>query len=984
MQIGPNGGFNRQVTEPGESMLANPQSAIRNPQLNRLAVGLGALALLSIATVWAVWQIAGGIEFRSFQQQLHSGDTSALSTPLIAQSFQSRDANLHRVEIELVGAIPQSLPQDVRVRLLAGDGLQGQSIYEAPLSAAGVISSAGDSYLSVSFPSLGDSEGKTYTLELMTPGYPINSFMQPGYSPIDALSSGRLYMSGGPQPGDMAISAYYSYSLSTLLSDIGDAVSGHLPLIVEWLLLMTLPGLALLVWLPNDLNMGQKVLAAPGVMALAWPLLLLFSSLVEFTFSTGRMWVLLALSAFALGIRATLTWRSPKTQSAIRLRPSFAGSGPSESAITTADLVFWGSLALVLLLTTITRLLSLRGLQAGVGMDAYHHTIISELFVRDGGIPSNYEPYAPLQSFTYHFGFHGLIAALSWLSGQKSPTDIMVLMPQVGQFAGSVLPISSLALFGWKVLGNRWAGLAAGALAGLVSVLPAYYVEWSRFTQGQALALLPVSWVLLLGNAECGMRNAEYSESNQRTSFRIPHSTFHIPLAVIGAAGLFLTHYRIAILYAGFVALYLAWTFVQAMRHGEGTARFKVPLSEAARVAIVGVCSLAVLLPWLLNLANNFVKNFIDTDVTGIDVYFATAERLSVNILNHPSLPILAILSAIALAMLGWKETDHPRMGLAIGSGAGLVGMAVTFYFYFNSTSVQMEKDLQVLVVGLSPVTWLLLVEIAAVGALLWLAKRSGAMLLLPALVWLVLGLWSSPQLLPFRLPFVGYVDSVTLASGAWLPAVLLSGYAVVNMAMWVWERRTKYQVPSTKYEVPSTKYQVPSTKWAKAYLVLGTSYLVLVGLASGLSLAPVHDRELYITQSDTEALLWMRDNLPGNSYVLANSFSFPWSPEQVLAVDSGLWIPYLAGVRSSVQTIAAYNEQPEDPDFFDKVLALVPSAPLSSDPAQWKALKAAGITHVYIGSRAGDTGFSAQQLLLNKNVTLVYHKDAVWLFKIT
>jgi hypothetical protein len=126
-----------------------------------------------------------------------------------------------------------------------------------------------------------------------------------------------------------------------------------------------------------------------------------------------------------------------------------------------------------------------------------------------------------------------------------------------------------------------------------------------------------------------------------------------------------------------------------------------------------------------------------------------------------------------------------------------------------------------------------------------------------------------------------------------------------------------------------------------------------------------------------------MRDNLPRNSYVLANSFTFPWSPDQVLGLDSGLWAPYLAEVRSSVQPIAAYNERPEDPCYFDKVLALVPQGPLSDDPSTWKRLKAARITHVYIGSRSDDAGFSAQQLLQNNNVLLVYHKDDVWVFKI-
>ena len=41
-------------------------------------------------------------------------------------------------------------------------------------------------------------------------------------------------------------------------------------------------------------------------------------------------------------------------------------------------------------------------------------------------------------------------------------------------------------------------GLLAGTFAGLVSIFPAYYVNWSRYTQGLGLALLPVSIVLYL------------------------------------------------------------------------------------------------------------------------------------------------------------------------------------------------------------------------------------------------------------------------------------------------------------------------------------------------------------------------------------------------------------------------------------------------------------------------------------------------------
>src|SRR5207248_6364055 len=96
-----------------------------------------------------------------------------------------------------------------------------------------------------------------------------------------------------------------------------------------------------------------------------------------------------------------------------------------------------------------------------------------------------------------HYGFHALVAAVAWLAGRAAPEDMLTLMPQAGQIA-TALPVLTLTLFAWRAVGDRWAGLAAGALAGLVSIFPSFYVNWSRNTQGLGLALLPVAWVLLV------------------------------------------------------------------------------------------------------------------------------------------------------------------------------------------------------------------------------------------------------------------------------------------------------------------------------------------------------------------------------------------------------------------------------------------------------------------------------------------------------
>ena len=181
---------------------------------------------------------------------------------------------------------------------------------------------------------------------------------------------------------------------------------------------------------------------------------------------------------------------------------STTAGAPSSSIVgRRSSFLFWGLLAAVFIATIVVRMLSLREAVAGMGLDAYHHTLIAGMIVDHGGVPSNYEPFAPLSSFTYHFGFHTLIAAVAWLTGLTRPEDLLLLMPQVGQFA-TALPVLTLTLFGWRVLNNRWAGLLAGTLVGLFSIFPAYYVNWSRYTQGLGLALLPVAWVLFLNVIE--------------------------------------------------------------------------------------------------------------------------------------------------------------------------------------------------------------------------------------------------------------------------------------------------------------------------------------------------------------------------------------------------------------------------------------------------------------------------------------------------
>ncbi len=834
------------------------------------------LLLLAGAVGSALW-LSAGVEMRSFEQQRESGSTGALSASQIAQSFRSPRANLSRVELLLRSYA--GLPEDGTVRLLEGAGLTGRPLYEAPLSKGRF----NNPFLSFDFPALSASEGSTYTLALETPGRPLSSAMGVAYSNYDALTSGQFYTDGEPAEGELVFSTYYRYGFGTLLSDMEGAVTERGPLLISWILLLLLPGLALLIWLPNSFSGQQRFLAAPGLSALVLPVFYLLLHATGIRMTGLLLWLFLLLCAVAIIGRFLRTGR-----------PARPGR------VSTSDVAFWSALISIFVLTVATRLSSLRDLYAGMNLDAYHHTLITEMFVRSGGIPANYEPYAPLASFTYHFGFHALTASIAWLSGMDGTAHLLQLMPQAGQIA-CALPVLTLTLFTWKTTGNRWAGLAAGALAGLVSIFPAFYVNWSRYTQGLGLALLPVAWLLLLEALNVPRKvvsanDTPKTHTDWETALR--HSGPFM-LAVLGGAGLALTHYRITMIYAGFVAFYIAARIFQAIRVRSSFSEIGMPLLRAGLVAIL---TLATLLPWLLNLRENFTTRFVGKDSPERAIYYSLQTTLGgTDLLLHPSMPILVVLSAIGI---------------------------------------------------------------------IWIIRRRSLILLLPAVVWLVLGIWSNPYLLPFRLPYAGYLDVTTVVTGIWLPLALLAGLALSESARWVISLGDSYDTIRKRV----WRVVVP--------LLLGIAILA-GGAASSLSLATRLDNKPYIARGDAEALFWMRDNLPRDAYVLANPFAFSWDPppQSVHGSDAGLWVPLVAGVRASVPPIPAYNERPAIPGYIDGLRALVGAEPFSGQEADWEALKSAGITHIYVGSRGG--ALDVQSLLTSDHSRLLYHSDGAWIFEI-
>ena len=820
--------------------------------------------------------------------QHHLGATTAAAQHRVGQSFRATQANLHAVAVRLVS--PPHPAADAVFRLATSAA--GPALRTVPLTAADWTTNP---YLTVRFPPLPDSAGQIYWAEFSTPTVSLSTTLVARMSDFDSYSAGAATLDGQAQrAADLTFRTFYSAGPLDLLGDAGRGLADNAGFALAALLFLLLPGGALLQWThllthtaaAAGLSRGQRLLAAPGVSLLVWPVLLLAAHLAHIAMSGPRLGAGLGLAGGALAGGVWREWRRDRPAApTARARPTFH------------DGLFWTTLALVTALTLGSRLRAIRDLAAGLGIDAYHHTAIAVLFLRDGGIPDNYAPYAPLASFTYHFGFHAWVAALGWLHGAAG-LDLPTLMPLAGQTVGALL-VPTFTLFGWRVLGSRWLGLTAAGLAGLVCIFPAYYVNWSRYPQLLGVVLLPGAWTLLFEALAPVLRpHADRSppRADGPTDPSRPWRVHLIPtlLAGVAAAGLFLSHYRLFLMYVTYAGGYGLWLLLNGRpATGRVGARWAGG-GLAARAVVAGLVTGIILLPWLLNIRANFIVRFSgSTDPRYQDVYDIVG-RLGDTPLRYWSTVALLMLAGLGLLWALWR------------------------------------RDVPALLLG-----W-------------WLALH------------VLLG---TPNRL---LPGSGYVDSITVATSAFLPVCLLAALALVRGGGWLLARTA------------SGPRLARHPAWQTALVALG----LLIGGYGALRALPLIEAWPFITAADRTVLAQLGATSPPQARVLAAAFTYPWAPQTPQGADGGLWAPLLAERSSSVPMLPAYNERVPDPTYFTTTqqLAQAQAGLLSGQVAAWATLRAAGITHIFIGSRS--TVLDPARLLAQPaQVTLLTHQDDAWLF---
>jgi hypothetical protein len=241
-------------------------------------------------------------------------------------------------------------------------------------------------------------------------------------------------------------------------------------------------------------------------------------------------------------------------------------------------------LGLVVLLVFGVRLVVVSSLAAPMWGDSYQHALIAQLMTDHGGLFDSWEPYAPFETFTIHYGFHAATALFHWTTGVDVTRSTLV----VGQILNG-LAVVSLYPLAVRLSGRRWAGVAVIIIAGLLAPMPMYYVNWGRYAQLAGQVVLPVAaWFLI-----------DALESPRWEARRLVS-------AALAAAGLFLCYYRAGFFYAAFA---LSWWIVHGWVHWRGDLRRW--LDSVLRVAALGLAAGALILPQALKLSQGYLVEAI-------------------------------------------------------------------------------------------------------------------------------------------------------------------------------------------------------------------------------------------------------------------------------------------------------------------------------------------------------------------------------------
>jgi len=233
--------------------------------------------------------------------------------------------------------------------------------------------------------------------------------------------------------------------------------------------------------------------------------------------------------------------------------------------------------------------------------------MITQLLLDNEGLFTSWRPYSPYDSFSVHFGFPLSSALFSWISNDNATHATLVIGQVINSLA--ILTLYPLALLVSNR--NRWAGIGTLIVAGLLSPMPAFYVNWGRFAQLAGQVILPVS-IWFFWNYVGRSRVQNKTPVNSQGFSLIRYLIYIEPLiGGITIAGMTLHYYRMPIYFATFV---LAWILTWGL--SKWKLNFRSWLNVFTRIFILGFISVSLFLPRLSQSVSGNLKGIVQAGVT--------------------------------------------------------------------------------------------------------------------------------------------------------------------------------------------------------------------------------------------------------------------------------------------------------------------------------------------------------------------------------
>ncbi len=574
---------------------------------------------------------------------------------------------------------------------------------------------------------------------------------------------------------------------------------------------------------------------------------------------------------------------------------------------------WWGiAFGLIFGLTVWSRFIQIQDLVVPAWVDSVHHALLIRITAETGQVPYSLRPYLPVDDLPYHWGYHVFTATVMRLSG----LPLIQTMLWAGQILNAlqVLTCAALAAFLWR---RPLAGVAAGLIVGLVSIMPAYYVTWGRYTQLTGLLMLPalaIAWHMLL---HTGLRR-------------------WLAVTAILLAGMSIVHFRVLVFVGALLAVQALvwaidrpWTQVR-VRVGQGL--------------VMSLLALLLALPWLWVVVAQHLLPAVEQpqDLVGGGSYNAITGGLLWAGVNRWLIP-LALLAAL------WGMARRSRAALVlIGWVCALVVLANPWLVVYLLPAV-----------GLALALWAALQQ-----RWLFMVVGIGLMALNPAFV---------------TIPYFWLITNDAMVISLFVPISALIGGGVCLLADWL-SRGKVAEMQLTRPAASAVALHLQAGAVHVRRPLLPLVYLLYVGL-SGLALwgawnsrTIINPVTVFVTPADIQAIEWISENTPEDARFLINAAA--WLATADRGGDGGWWLLPLTGRWTSTPPVLFTYGSPEYVQDVRTRSQMVRDFSTGQEEQIYDLIDREQISHIYLTDHSGP--LQATMFADGEAFTRVYQQDGV------